>query len=95
MSDLPAGWIWDSGLQGQYAAEIGRGHALHGAGGQVVARATASDDVLVALPDGRHALVHLTWQRRWWFRRRWPAATLFPDRAAALAALGHGEAGLA
>lgn len=100
MSALPADWIWDTGLQGQYAAEIGRGHVLHGAGGQVVARASGGDDVLVALPDGRHALVHLTFQRAWLFRRRWPSTTLFPDRAAALMALAaealnHDEGGLA
>ena len=48
-------------LQGQYEREITSVHRLSGMGGQVSARSTADDDVLVQVRDGRFAIVHLTW----------------------------------
>lgn len=71
-----------TGLQHQYDREIGAGHLLWNAGGRVIGKHDASDDVLVALADGRYAIVHLTWSSNPG-GALWPRATIY-DTAAAL-----------
>ena len=62
--------------------EVGAGHPLAGGQATVVARCTACDDVVMALTDGRLAVVHLTWSGR---RERspWPSTTVFGSAAEA------------
>lgn len=44
--------------------EIAPGHELHGVSIVPIGFSQQADDILVALDDGRVALVHLTWGRR-------------------------------
>lgn len=69
--ELPDSW-WDLrggdgegqrwALERELVAELSPEHPLVGYPGGVVARAQASDDVLLLLEDGRWAIVHLTWR---------------------------------
>ena len=45
-------------------AEVPRGHALFRVSTDVLARCNGCDDIVVALPGGRFAIVHLTFARR-------------------------------
>jgi len=49
-------------MKRELRAEIAAGHLLAGVPGEVIARATASDDVLILLQDGRWPLARLTWR---------------------------------
>jgi hypothetical protein len=64
--DLRGGGVKEQGqrsvIQRELRAEIAAGHPLAGVSGEVIARSTASDDVLILLEGGRWALVHLTWR---------------------------------
>lgn len=48
-------------LRAELLAELSDGHMLHGADLRVVARALPQDEVVVETPNGRVALVHVTW----------------------------------
>jgi hypothetical protein len=48
-------------ITGELQREIARGHPLAGIDLRVMARCEACDDIVVALADGRLAVVHLTW----------------------------------
>jgi hypothetical protein len=49
------------GLQRELDAELSSAHPLWGTRPVVFGRHRATDDILVALEDGRFALVHLVW----------------------------------
>ena len=51
------------GLGKELQAEIGPGHVLTGQSWQVIGRRDDRDDILLLLPDGEVAEVHLTWAR--------------------------------
>jgi hypothetical protein len=48
-------------LERELGREVRAPHILHGVEVRVIARRVDTDDVLVALADGRVAVVHLTW----------------------------------
>lgn len=66
-----------AGLEGQLRLEVSRGHVLHGAKVELIARRGDTDDALFALGDGRVADVHMTWSRRPERDPRWPATAVF------------------
>ena len=51
----------EGGFEDRLEFEITEGHPLWGETPQVIGHSEASDDVAVALADGRYAIVHLTW----------------------------------
>lgn len=51
-------------LCAELTRELRRGHALHGRGLRVIARALPQDDVVVETDDGDVLLVHLTWTHK-------------------------------
>ena len=58
--------------------EIAADHPLKGMINGVLARSSASDDVLFELKDGRVANVHLTWSRKP-EQSPWPRHTIFSN----------------
>ena len=69
---LPPDW-WDladdvsghgSQLEAQLRREVEPRHQLRGVAARAVAKHGPDDDVLFVLPDGRPAVVHLTWRQR-------------------------------
>lgn len=72
-------------LTTELAAEISKGHPLHGQGLTVLAKSETTDDVLVAVAAGGWAVVHLTWSRKA-ESPPWPRTTHHPT----LGQLQHG-----
>jgi hypothetical protein len=56
--------------------EVPDGHILAGMEIQAIARRHDRDDVLVALPGSRWAVIHLTWRGNRERDARWPTAEL-------------------
>ena len=55
----------EESLRAELAREVPRGHVLHGvAAARAIGYREDQDDVAYLLPDGRVAIVHLTWARR-------------------------------
>lgn len=52
--------------------EVGEAHPLHGLSVAAVGRRLDSDDVLFSLPEGRLAVVHLTWTGHTESHPAWP-----------------------
>jgi GNAT superfamily N-acetyltransferase len=63
-------------LTRELVTELDSAHPLHGHAFTVVARSEADDDVLVALPSGGWAVVHLTWSGKT-ESPPWPATTFY------------------
>jgi ABC-type amino acid transport substrate-binding protein len=61
----------------ELAREVAPGHALANLTGRIIAKRDDCDDVLVALNDGRVAVVHLTWSGRREADTRWPTTTIY------------------
>ena len=66
-----------AGLERQLRLEVSRGHILHGAEVELIARRSDTDDALFALGDGRVAEVHMTWSRLPERDTRWPVTAVF------------------
>ncbi|MCX5064765.1 hypothetical protein OOJ91_02620 [Micromonospora lupini] len=49
-------------LLAELLTELAAGHPLHGQPITVIAKSEVSDDIVVGLPAGRFALIHLTWK---------------------------------
>ncbi|MGC4879213.1 hypothetical protein ACLQ26_23510 [Micromonospora sp. DT43] len=49
-------------LQAELLTELAAGHPLHDQPTKVIAKSEVSDDIVVELPAGRCALIHLTWR---------------------------------
>jgi hypothetical protein len=76
------------GLQRQYDREIGAEHILWGAGGVVVGKCDSNDDVLVALSEGRFAIVHLIWTSNPG-GATWPTTAIYDSAVAISAAIAE------
>lgn len=66
-----------AGLESQLRLEVSRGHVLHGAKVELIARRSDTDDALFAFGDGRIAEVHMTWSKRPEQDTRWPVTAIF------------------
>ncbi|WP_257168202.1 hypothetical protein [Bradyrhizobium sp. SRS-191] len=64
-------------FEAELAREIARGHALANLSGSIIAKRDDCDDVLVALSDGRVAVVHLSWSGRREADPRWPRTVIY------------------
>lgn len=79
-------------FQRELALELGPAHPLWRAGATVIGCSSANDDVVVALDDGRVAVVHLVWHGRVDHSAdRYPETRFVPDLEA-LTVLLAGEA---
>jgi hypothetical protein len=65
----------DPRFEEELRREICSSHVLHGVAATIIARRQDRDDFLFELPDGRFAIVHLTWARE--SDPRWPATEVF------------------
>lgn len=80
------------GLQGELLAELSAAHPLWGLDPVVFGRHQSADDVLVALNDGRFAIVHLVWRGHVdQFPADYPSTLFFANLAELVAALDAGE----
>jgi hypothetical protein len=80
------------GLQRELLAELSAAHPLWGCDPVVFGRHESADDVLVALKDGRFAIVHLVWHGHVdQFPAEFPGTLFYADLAELLAALEADE----
>ncbi|MGK9231819.1 hypothetical protein KXS07_09330 [Inquilinus limosus] len=63
-------------IQRRLEFEVTQVHPLWGQGARVIGRSDANDDIVVALSDGRYAIVHLVWGEAPG-NVRWPATYFF------------------
>jgi hypothetical protein len=78
------------GLQRELDAELSSAHPLWGTRPVVFGRHRATDDILVALEDGRFAIVHLVWHGHVdQFPAEFPSATICEDSNALEAELAE------
>jgi len=76
--ELPGPWYWtDQDLSTQLDREINLDHPLKNISVKTIARRQDRDDVLFQLPDGKYALVHLTWQQYPHPDSSWPTTNIF------------------
>ncbi|MGJ4902514.1 hypothetical protein ACQR0V_13165 [Bradyrhizobium sp. HKCCYLS2058] len=64
-------------FEAELAREIAPGHALANLPSSIIAKRDDCDDVLVALSDGRVAVVHLTWSGCREADLRWPTTVIY------------------
>jgi hypothetical protein len=85
--DWPPPWRrLEGSFQGRLDHELQEGHVLWGQGARAIGHNESTDDVVVLLPDGRGAIVHLTWSEERG-DPRFPATELHPSAEALTAAL--------
>ena len=85
--DWPRPWRrLEGAFQGRLDHEVQEGHVLWGLGARAIGHNESNDDVVVLLPDGRGAIVHLSWSEQRG-DPRFPATTLYASEHALCAAL--------
>jgi hypothetical protein len=64
-------------LEQELQRELSERHALWKKAVMIIARRADQDDILVRMPDGKVAEVHLTWSRRTESDPRWPRTKIY------------------